>query len=91
MGRAARVNVAIRADQAMRSVYWYTCVVCRLEFPSQFAPQPDLTHLDVCPRCCVADIAYLMRTLPGTVAMLPTVRALQGKAQVVLCEPTEML
>lgn len=91
MGHAARANAARRIEQDARVVYWRACVVCALEFPTRCEPKPGLECYDVCPRCCVTDIAYLMRTLPGTVAMLPTVRALQGKPQVVLREPTELL
>ena len=87
-GRAARANAAsIRTEQADRPVYWYPCVVCHLAFPSQARPDPSIERLDVCQRCCVADIATLMRGNPDTVLMLPVVRALLGKAQVIDVHP----
>ena len=84
MGREARMNAARAVDLSARETFWRVCVVCGLDFPTQWRPDAHVEHLDACQRCCVADLATLMRSHPGTVAMLPVVRALQGKSQVEL-------
>ena len=83
MGYAARAQ-----KQPRREVFWATCEVCQLEFPTDAKPDPLIERLNICQRCCVADVATLMRALPGTVCLLPTVRALQGKSQAVPVYPS---
>lgn len=78
MGQAARVNAARNAERATR-VNWVGCAVCGLDFPTEAKPNSNVERFNVCQRCCMQDIAMLMRHSPGLVCMLPTVRILQGK------------
>ncbi len=71
-----------RASNISRPVFWSSCEICRLTYPTEAEDRQGVERLEVCQRCCVADIARLMRSHPETVRMLPVVRALQGKSQV---------
>ena len=87
MGRASRAKIAatLQANMSGRvTVYWARCRVCTLDHPTIVTPSSAVEPVTICQRCFVADITKLMRELPGTVAMLPTVRALQGKRPVIL-------
>jgi len=82
MGRAARANVARQTDPR-NHVYWRACRVCRDDYPTQVKPTDGVAVFDVCQRCCVADLASLMRSHPATVVMLPSVRSMQDKPQAI--------
>lgn len=83
MGHAARANAARRADVASGRppIEWATCVICKTDYP-RVPVSGEIERLSVCTTCCVADLARLLRSLPGTVRMLPVVRALAGLPQV---------
>ena len=81
MGQAARINAA-RRQQVRPPIEWLTCAVCRAEFPVD-ASIGNIERLAVCDRCCVADLATLVRRNYELVRMLPTVRVLHGKDPIV--------
>lgn len=87
MGREARMRAAAAAltsGQHRPALDWIACAICRLDFPVAVQRGSRLEYVSICDRCLLADIALLMRTMPATVCMLPSVRALQGKEPVVL-------
>lgn len=82
MGQAARIAAAVRAakEAARPQVEWLGCAVCGNDYPVAGPYRtPQVERLQVCQRCCLADLATLMRRNYETVRMLPTVRVLMGK------------
>lgn len=65
--------------QVRQTVYWVACQVCGNDFPTCAEAHPQIERLNVCQRCCVADLAVVLRSSPEAVLMLPTVKALRER------------
>lgn len=94
MGRASgrksrRQQREDAAFAAHGTPYWAPCIVCQLDapWPADWAPGGPMRlelQTRICQRCCLADLARVIRECPERFRYLPTIRALRDQPAVVV-------